>query len=645
MKKKTFAGFVLISLLLAIFSCNSPKTFKIQFDSSKEVSGQKFALKDISPDLPANWDDYNFVVIEFKISTAQRFHVGFNCDWGYNELRVMSYTPNAWSKLAIPLKFYRYPPGAAADLAATYNQPRYTGWVNLGGRRGPLHAVDSIGIRMRVPINNPNFEIRSVSLSVEDPGDVYLGEIPAVDEFGQSNLCDYDGKIHSIEQLQNEWTEEENEEVSTADYQYSKFGGYLNAQVKGTGFFRTEKVNDRWWFVDPEGYQFLSVGVDCVYPGGGGNIRDLDKRDGMYKELPPEKLWQSGRRGGSTPSFGLWNLHRRFGDDYQQKSLDLIIKRMDKWGLNTIANWSSSDVYDMNKKAFVLQLRNIGIDGSLMGLADVYAPDFRDKVENSVKSYVEPYKENPWVLGYFLGNEPAWLGQEERLCSMILEGDNRPIKDELAKWLKEGDSPEKRKEFIHNTFNSFLSTVDEAMHKFDPNHLNLGIRFGNVLEIDRNILEICKETFDVLSFNCYDLYPKEEMLNRASEVTGLPMIIGEYHFGTVDRGMAQSLWQVNSQEERGVAYRFYTEKAYSHPGLIGTAYFQWCDQDLTGRFDGENYNCGLVDVTDRPYKYQVEAMMETAKRLYSIHSGELEPVTQEPEKARGHGGIPNLWNE
>ncbi len=643
MKKSLFGLFYFV-LFLALFSCNSPKTFKIQFDSSKEVSGAKFALKDISPGLPANWDEYNFVVLEFKISTAQRFHVGFTTDWGYNELRVMSYTPNGWNKLAIPLKFYRNLPGAQADLAATYNQPRYTGWINLGGQRGPLHGVDSIGIRMRVPINNPTFEIRSVSLSVEDPGDVYLETVPAVDEFGQSNLCDYEGKIASLEQLQQEWANEENEEVSTEKYQYSKFGGYLNAQVKGTGFFRTEKVGDRWWFVDPEGYLFLSVGVDCVSPGGGGMVRDLDKRNGMYKELPPEDMWQASRRGGKTPSFGLWNLQRRFGNDYEEKSHELIFKRMDKWGLNTIANWSSSDVYDRNKKAFVLQLRSIGIDGSLMGLADVYSTDFKDRVENSVKNFVERYKENPWVLGYFLGNEPAWLGQEKRLCTMIMEGDDRPIKEKLSTVLAKEDSPQIRKDFIHETFGIFLSTVDAALNEYDPNHLNLGIRFGNVMDIDRHILEICTETFDVLSFNCYDLYPKEEMLDRATEITGLPMIIGEYHFGTVDRGLAQSLWQVNSQKERGIAYRFYTEKAYSHPGIIGTAYFQWCDQDLTGRFDGENYNCGLIDVTDRPYKYQTEAMMETSKMLFRIHSGELGPVTQQPERARGHGGIPDIWN-
>ena len=135
------------------------------------------------------------------------------------------------------------------------------------------------------------------------------------------------------------------------------------------------------------------------------------------------------------------------------------------------------------------------------------------------------------------------------------------------------------------------------------------------------------------------------MMDKAMEITGLPMIIGEYHFGTVDRGMAQSLWQVNSQEERGVAYRYYTERAYAHPGLIGTAWFQWADQDLLGRRDGENYNCGFVDVTDRPYQHLVKAVSETSERLFDIHSGKILPVEREPVKARGHGGMPDKWHK
>lgn len=650
--KKIYISFLCaLAIALSVQCTSTPKEFKVQFDSTKEVSGAKFALKDINPDLPADWDAYNFVVLEYKITTAQRFQLGFTTKTGYNELRIMSYVPNAWNKLAIPLKYFTELPDAAVDLAATFNHARYTGWVNLGGKRGPLHGVDSIGLRMRKPIDNPSIEIRSISLSVDDPGDTYMGDKPAVDEFGQSNLVEYTGKVTSLEQLKQEWAAEEAEVVDKTAYNYSKYGGYKQKQVKGTGFFRTEKIDGRWWFVDPEGYLFLSVGIDCVNNGGGGNVVNIDKREGMFKELPPKELidkYSSPRqRRPNTTSFGLWNLYRRYGDGFDQKAKDMAVKRMEKWGLNTIANWSSRDIIDMNQKAFLLPLSGLGIASDLMGLCDVYEPGFDGMINKNLKEFVEPYKNNPWLVGYFIGNEPAWLDEEERLCSLILEGKDRPIKAALQKHLEaKGDTPDSRKAFVFNTFRTFLTQTNKVLKKYDPNHLNLGIRFGNILVLDEEILNICRDVFDVLSFNCYDLYPNTEMLDRALSITDLPMIIGEYHFGTVDRGMAQSLWQVDSQKERGVAYRYYTEKAYSHPGLIGTGYFQWCDQDLTGRgLDGENYNCGIIDVTDRPYKEQVEAMMETAKCLYEVHSGTLPPYNQVPKNARGHEAIPDLWNE
>ena len=634
---------VISIFLLTFISCN--KDFvTIPFDSAKEVSGMKFSLEDLSPGLPANWDGYEYVILEFMITTPQRFQVGFTTETGYNELRIMSYTPNGWNRLAIPLRLYREPPAARSDLAATFNQPRYTGWINLTGQRSPLREVDSIGIRMYAPIGDPVMKLRSVSLAKKDPGDQYLGELPVVDEFGQYNLGDWEGKIYSLEKLQAEWVAEESQPVDKVQYHYSDYGGYLDARIdEGTGFFRTEKIDGRWWFVDPGGYLFLSHGVNCVGPGGGGGVYRLEHRRNLYKELPPEDLGQGTGRYRAA-SFGVWNLYRRYGTDYREKSIDNVITRMDRWGLNTIANWSSRDVYDRNRKAFTLQMRSIGIEGELMGLADVYAPDFEEKIDEAVRSTVEPYRDNPWLLGYFTFNEPSFLGREQRLCDLILDGKERSIKKALQEHLEKGDTREKRISFIHKTFLIFIETVDRALEKHDPNHLTLGIRFGQ--EADNEILELCRDVFDVFSFNCYDLYPDKEMMDRFMEVTGKPIFIGEYHFGTVDRGMAQSLWQVNSQEERGVAYRYYTEKAYEHPGLIGTSYFQWCDQDLTGRGnDGENYNCGLVDVTDRPYPFLVEAVSETARRIFEVHSGTLPPIERAPTRARGHHAIPDLWNE
>lgn len=639
--------FIVFGILLFAFgfTAKEEKSFKIKFDHTKEVSGKKFAIKDINPNLPSNWDGFNFVILEFKITTSQRFQIGFNTDGGYNELRVMSYTPNAWNKLAIPLRFYRALPDARHDLAATYNQPRYTGWINLGGHRTPLVGVDSIGIRMRVPIGNPEFEIRNITLSVEDPGDQYLGTIPAIDEFGQSNLVDYEDKIKSLKQLQTEWKKEENAQIDTKAFNYSKFGGYKQKKIEATGFFRTEQIDGIWWFVDPEGYLFLSVGVDCVHPSPGGLAKEVDKRANMFKELPPRDLFPANKLNPNDYSFGQWNQYRRYGSNYSDRAKELVIKRMDKWGLNTIANWSSTEIMDMNRKAFVTSMNTAGVEGRLMGIADVYAPDFKEKLDESMKNSVGKYKDNPWVIGFFVGNEPAWISNEERVCAIILDGADCPIKDELEKHIAlNGKSKESYRRFVWKTFEIFLQAVKGAQKKYAPHHLNLGYRFGNLDEIEEEVLEICSKSFDVLSFNSYALTPNQKMMDRAFKITNLPMIIGEYHFGTVDRGLGQSLWQVDSQMERGVAYRYYTEHAYSHPGLIGTAYFQWADQDITGRkYDGENYNCGLIDVTDRPYKYQVEAMQETAKVLFDIHSGKLAPYDKKPQKARGHEAIPDLW--
>jgi hypothetical protein len=46
--------------------------------------------------------------------------------------------------------------------------------------------------------------------------------------------------------------------------------------------------------------------------------------------------------------------------------------------------------------------------------------------------------------------------------------------------------------------------------------------------------------------------------------------------------------------------------------------------------DGENYNIGLLDITDRPYPDMVQAMKETHLRLYGIHKGELAPYGEKP---------------
>jgi hypothetical protein len=98
--------------------------------------------------------------------------------------------------------------------------------------------------------------------------------------------------------------------------------------------------------------------------------------------------------------------------------------------------------------------------------------------------------------------------------------------------------------------------------------------------------------------------------------------------GTPGRGMSAGLVTVRDQAQRGVAYRYYVENAFAMPALIGAHWFQWVDEANTGRADGENYNIGFIDVTDRPYQELVDAAKQTHQRMFAVHSGSERPVEQ-----------------
>jgi hypothetical protein len=225
-----------------------------------------------------------------------------------------------------------------------------------------------------------------------------------------------------------------------------------------------------------------------------------------------------------------------------------------------------------------------------------------------------------------VANEPPWPGKESMLVDMILEGSETGTQRELKAFLTQGDTPERRRAFIYRAFEKMLEAVNAAIRENDPNHLNLGIRFGG-----RPADEVVRmaRVFDVYSQNIYSHAPDVSSFDRIYQLTGRPIVIGEFHIGTPGRGLAAGLVQAANQAERGVAYRYYVERAASHPALIGTHWFQWLDQPPTGRMDGENYNIGFVDVTDQPYRELVEAAIQTHKRLFNVHAGKVPPLTQQ----------------
>gem|GEM_PF-215371 len=587
----------------------------------------KWALEELGADLPADWSGYNFLVIEFRASSAAPIEVRLCTSEGMRKVRLHPF-PGAWTRAALPLRYFVGANRQGHDLASLGNKPHRAYWVNLTGAVGPITNVQALAVCMDAPIGTQTFALRAVSLSNESPGDAVLEPKPVVDEFGQYRLADWPGKAKSIADLTNAWAAEL-QKLQKDDFRHCKYGGFRAAQARATGFFRVEQIDGRWWFVDPDGHLFFSTGVDVITPWIGTPVAD---REDLFAALPPSELrtaFAQARRAdrAADASFYSWNLWRRFGDGWLTNWIELTLRRMDAWGFNTIANWSDRRLWDAKRKPYVVMLRGWGIETGYLGLPDVFAPDFTNQVETAAREQCAPRKDDPWLLGYFVANEPPWPGRELDIVEAILTGPDRPIQRELKRFLATGDSPARRREFVHCAVERFLAVVNAAIRRHDPNHLNLGVRFGS--HVPEPMLRAAS-SFDVYSMNCYEYKPEPATLDRVYRVTGRPILIGEFHFGVPERGLAPGLRQTANQTERGLAYRYYVENAAAHPAVVGTHWFQWADEPNTGRFDGENYNIGFVDVTDLPYSELVEAAKATHKRLFEVHTGTQPPTDRKP---------------
>ena len=72
--------------------------------------------------------------------------------------------------------------------------------------------------------------------------------------------------------------------------------------------------------------------------------------------------------------------------------------------------------------------------------------------------------------------------------------------------------------------------------------------------------------------------------------------------------------------------------------MVGCHYFKYADEPLTGRpGDGENYNIGLVSVTDTPYAELIEAASIVHAEAYRRRGAGPRPAAASQAASLGCG--------
>ena len=488
---------------------------------------------------------------------------------------------------------------------------------------------------------------------------------PFIDTFGQYKHRDWPGKTKSLADLAAKRDAEAKElAMQPSPKDWDKYGGAASGpQLPASGFFRTEKVAGKWWLVDPDGHLFFSHGIDCVR---GMDTTPIDERETWFEDVPgaqPEFKsfisWNYALHGyykTRSPkcfSFSGANLVRKYGPEWKQTYSEVIHQRLRSWGLNTIANWSDSSVYLLHRTPYTDTIGSgktkliEGSEGYWGKFPDVFDPSFRDTLTRAMASKTGKSAGDPWCLGYFSDNEMSW-GDEtslslgalksppEQAAKKVFLADLKAKYGDIAKlnaawgttnasWdalLASREAPDKKKAredlttFYTKAAETYFRTVRDVIKATAPNQLYLGCRFAWVNDF---AAQAAAPYCDVVSYNLY----RRSVADFKYPGPDKPLIIGEFHFGALDRGMFHTgLVPVANQAARAQIYQDYVLGALRHPQFVGTHWFQWKDEPTTGRsYDEENYQIGFVDVVDTPYAEIIAASRAVAAELYRAQAG------------------------
>jgi hypothetical protein len=498
-----------------------------------------------------------------------------------------------------------------------------------------------------------------------------------VDDFGQYTRMEWPGKVKEVADLARmRDAEEASLKAAPSLPDRDEYGGWkLGPREKASGYFSTLRRGGKWWLVTPSGHLYLSLGVDVITLGDGPTL--VEKRERMFSWLPVDGDPLAAHYGsvdnvlygpvkkGKTFNFYTANLERKYGKEYVARWRSASLDRLRAWGFNTVANWSDPALYDMKRVPYAA---TIDLHGEYERVAsgqdywgkmhDPFDTKFAAAVDRSVREAVGRYRNDPWCIGYFIDNEISWGsdGNDRQRFGLVYGtlagGKNSPAKKAMVQRLKKrytriaslnqswsenfsswdslleqpyeprelaGKMREDFADFLLSFARQYFRVVRDAQKRHDPNHLYLGCRFAwRTPEAVTAAGEYC----DVVSFNIYRSHvdPRDwEFVNSLNK----PCIIGEFHFGAVDRGMFHTgLVAAPDQKARAQMYRDYVRSVADHPAFVGCGWFQYFDEPLTGRtYDGENYNIGLVDVTDTPYPEMIEAARSVHAEAYGRRYG------------------------
>ena len=391
----------------------------------------------------------------------------------------------------------------------------------------------------------------------------------------------------------------------------SIYGGSKAWQKEATGFFRTQKIDNRWWIIDPDGYPFIYKGV-AVFNAG----RSVNQQKAFDKKFGSPENWlkQESKllRDNGFNGVGAWS------------NVDLVRKGENPLVYTVIISpmgmYHSDNIKKYGGKYKEASWQNYRFD-----LVMVFDKEFDAYVEKAFKD-LSQYKNDKYLMGYFTDNELPWYNDAlDKHLTLLAKDEQGYIA--AKEWFdqRKGFSAsasditqEDRMAFTAFYFETYMKKVTVALKKADPNHLYLGCRFNQDKEqelTNPEIFKVAGKYMDIISINHYRKWePSQDLMNKWGEWSGKPFLITEWYTKGEDSGLPNNTgagWLVRTQKERGLFYQNFTLELLKNKNSVGWHWFKYMDndpEDLSTDYSNRDSNKGIVNSAFEPYKPLLKEM-------------------------------------
>jgi hypothetical protein len=406
-------------------------------------------------------------------------------------------------------------------------------------------------------------------------------------------------------------------------------------------FFTIDWKENKAWFQTPLGDPFLSMGVNAI-------------ADQSYRA--PNDDYYNPVKNQYQGDIAAWD--------------KVVLQRLKAWKFNSLGAWCDDSLLSQKVPYTFMTYIARGSDWDRV-LDNVFSPDFETQVRQKAVTFAR-FKNDPYLIGYFLDNELPWWGQTgwraegqktllEKYAGSFLDESAQAalvgffkdryqnniqafndawdtsyasfesLGDPLTIQVKTRQQKSDANAWAGVVADRYFSVTTRALRTVDPNHLILGVRFAG--ETPWEVVEACGKYCDVVSVNQYQKsgHIDKTLLDDFYVKSGKPILLSEYSFSALqnqsgDPDTHGADVTVSTQKERAQLIDSFVKEALSLPYLVGLHWFEWADESPRGRFDGEDQNYGLVDLKDAPYALVTQEHAKLNGLASGLHAQSAAPL-------------------